>query len=662
MTRTNILGGVRKYRAQLNEKGYALPTVLITGLILLAIGASGMQLVASTTRSINDQYWNTLANQAKESGIKYVQTCLRDSADEKDPTRPWVNPVTQNTDCRGTALSTPVPYVETKSASGNMPGWRTSFTASNPLVDGSLGKKVSRIVGTVEILGASNNVVRTYSTQSTIIFNITGAQLGVQVEKVASGTVHTCVLLTNKKVYCAGASTTGQVGQGTGDYATPADIGPFTGGILADDLTVNSHTDGTGVTCVRGTDSQIYCIGYNNVGNFGNGATAFSNPSFNPSSGVVRFGGSTGRVVKSSPIVQGTANYVTTCAIDSVDAAYCAGFGGGYQLGTGSTSNQQSPIEFNSISPTGQKVIKIIPFVESYTICVLTDAGRVYCHGNNASGQMGIGNVTTTPNTSNPTEAYTVGVSGQGVIVDFGGGDEKSCALYASGALYCAGRLPDASRGTSSTPVRFGGTTTPRQFTDFSIGPTSICAVESTTSDVYCASKNDGGELGTGNTVANTLVSDPTKIAGSGAYVPSDSTLKLARVYVGDRKICLHYNVAGSESTTGYLTCAGYNQYGQFGTGSNNSGTGYMQQSFGQPFIMPSGVGVKEVNINKGMALSSRGATVSEHSQTNAINPMCVLGTDGNAYCAGRNDRGQLGDTTTTDRFTPVRFVLPIDP
>lgn len=645
------------------SRGFALPTVLIAGLVLLIIGASGMQAVASMTRSINDQSWNALADQAKQSGMKYVEACLRNSTDEKDPTRPWVNPVTQKTDCTGTTSASAPDYLNEADAVGNIPKWRTSFTASNPLRNATLNKRVSKVVGIVEILGASNNVVRTYTSQATVILNITGAQLGVQVEKVAGSTLHTCVLLTNKKVYCAGDSTMGQVGQGSGYYSTPLDVAPFPGTVKADDLVTYSFTDATGQTCIRGDDTQIYCIGYNNVGNFGNSATNINNPLFVPTSGTSRFGGASGRAVKSSPIVQGTANFITTCGIGTDDIAYCAGHNGSYQLGDGSTTNRNYVVAFDNIpAPAGQKAVKVIPLVESYTLCVLTDIGRVYCHGNNASGQAGTGSVAANLNTTIPTQVYT-SVASEGVITDFGGGDEKTCALFATGALYCAGRLPDAASGTSATPVRFGSGAS-LTFSDFSLGPTTICATEVATSDVYCISRNNGGELGTGNTTANVSMATPTKVAGSGAYTPSDPTLKLARAYAGDRKICLHYNVAGSETTTGFLTCAGYNQYGQFGNGTDNSASSpaYMQTTFGQAFNMPSGVGVKTVYINRGMSIGTRGATVSEHSTTNSVNPICVLGTDGSAYCAGRNNRGQLGDTTTTDRFTPTRFVLPLDP
>lgn len=641
------------------SEGFALPTVVIAGLILLIIGASGLQAASSVTRAVADQSWSDLANGARDSGLKYLESCLRNSSDLQDPTRPWVNPITQKTDCKGTSQATYPSYITQANASGTIPAWRTSFTISNPSTNGTLNSKVSTVKGIVEILSASNSVVRTYTSQSTIIMNITGAQLGVQVAKVAGSVLHTCVLLTNKKVYCAGDSTSGQLGMGSGYVSTPRNVGPFPGNIGANDLVSWSFTDGTGQTCIRGEDSFVYCIGYNNVGNFGNGATSINNPLFVPVSGVSSFGGGTPRAIKSSPIVQGTANFVTTCAIGTDDVAYCAGYNGNYQLGDGSTTNRNYPVAFDNIpAPAGQKAIKVIPFVETYTICVLTDLGKGYCHGSNSSGQFGNG-TTTNSNLSTPSQLYP-SITTEGAIVDIGGADEKSCALYASGALYCAGRLPDASRSTSSSPVRFGATG--QLFTDFNMGPTSICAVEAATSNVYCVSKNDGGELGNGGTSTSYSMSNPTKIAGSGAYTPTDASMKLVRVYVGDRKICLHYNVAGSESTTGFLTCAGYNQYGQFGNGTNNSATSYMQQSFGQPYIMPNGVGVKEVYINRGMSLTSRGPTVSENSTANAVAPICILGTDGNAYCAGANNRGQLGDGTTSDRYTPVRFQLPIDP
>jgi alpha-tubulin suppressor-like RCC1 family protein len=38
----------------------------------------------------------------------------------------------------------------------------------------------------------------------------------------------------------------------------------------------------------------------------------------------------------------------------------------------------------------------------------------------------------------------------------------------------------------------------------------------------------------------------------------------------------------------------------------------------------------------------------------------CALRDDGEVWCFGRNDKGQLGDGTSEDRFAPVRVDVEI--
>ncbi len=545
------------------------------------------------------------------------------------------------------------------------------FGASIIFTNPSLAQNIAKI------LSDGNQVTRTYNGQSSVILNIIPSQLGVQVAKIAVAPRHICVLLTNSKVYCAGSNAAGQIGQTnySSNFSKPIDISPYPNNETVADVAVG-FDDGANTnneqTCVLTNSYRIYCTGNNSKGNFGNSANLTQNGLFVPTSGNSAFGGTSPKTAKASPtFVNGSYNQ-NMCTIADDDYAWCAGLNDVGQLGDGSSTDRNTPQRFDgmpTVNGNQQKALKVIQvpsdsWVTNNTICVLTDAGRVYCHGSNARGQVGVGNTSTPLNSSTPTQAYTAGAAGSaGQIVDFGAGHRKTCALYASGALYCAGAVPYyVAFQEVTTPERFGGTASPKQFTNFSMGPTSICAVEAVTKDVYCVSDNAYGQLGTNNTTANRNIAAPTKIAGVGSYNPTDTTLKLANVYVGDAKICLHYNVAGAEDTTGFMTCAGRNNNGQLGIGNTTD-----KRVFGGTngaYIMPSGVFVKKAFVNQGNGLvnGTRDANITEADTSGAFNQTCVLGTDGNAYCAGYNANGQLGNLTTSNQPTPVKFILPSNP
>lgn len=95
-------------------------------------------------------------------------------------------------------------------------------------------------------------------------------------------------------------------------------------------------------------------------------------------------------------------------------------------------------------------------------------------------------------------------------------------------------------------------------------------------------------------------------------------------------------NSMAAVGTDGRAYAWGENAHGQLGVGDTTSTSTPRLVEVG---AMPAGVQVKQVSVGY------------EH--------LLVLGTDGRAYATGHNDRGQLGDGTTTDSSTLVPVTMP---
>jgi alpha-tubulin suppressor-like RCC1 family protein len=126
---------------------------------------------------------------------------------------------------------------------------------------------------------------------------------------------------------------------------------------------------------------------------------------------------------------------------------------------------------------------------------------------------------------------------------------------------------------------------------------------------VRCWDGNQVGQLGNG-----TKTDSPTPVDVSGL---SSGVIAIA---TGGFHTCIL-------TSAGAVKCWGGNRLGQLGNGTNTDSA--------TP-VAVSGLGTGVSTI----------ATGERHT--------CILTSNGRAKCWGRNFNGQLGDGTTTDRWTPV--------
>ncbi|HET9985397.1 MAG TPA: hypothetical protein VFQ38_17480 [Longimicrobiales bacterium] len=147
---------------------------------------------------------------------------------------------------------------------------------------------------------------------------------------ITAGGDHTCALSTQGAAYCWGAGDLGQLGAGTlADAREPVAV--------AAPVAFTAISAGADHTCAVTADHQAYCWGDATYGRLGNGAggAVVATPA---------------RVAGGLALAAVSAGTLHTCALAADGAAYCWGFAGFGQLGSGSTLASTVPVR---VAPPG---------------------------------------------------------------------------------------------------------------------------------------------------------------------------------------------------------------------------------------------------------------------------------------------------------------------
>jgi alpha-tubulin suppressor-like RCC1 family protein len=291
---------------------------------------------------------------------------------------------------------------------------------------------------------------------------------GLALTTVSAGESHGCGLTSAGAAYCWGYNAFGQLGNNsTSQSTTPVAV--------SGSLTFQSIRVGYYYTCGVTTGGAAYCWGAGANGQLGNGGTGnVSTPSLVSASGITFASVSAGRL--------------HTCAVTTGGAAYCWGQGDQGQLGNGLTGSSTVPLlvsgglTLSAVSTSGGSVT-------SAHTCGRTTGGAVYCWGRNVEAQLGDGSTT--------QRDAPVQVSSGLSFTSVNAGNTHTCAVTTTGAAYCwgansSGQLGNGGTVTSTTPSLVSGGLT---FASVSAGTAHTCGV-TTGSVTYCWGRNSSGELG----------------------------------------------------------------------------------------------------------------------------------------------------------------------
>jgi hypothetical protein len=236
--------------------------------------------------------------------------------------------------------------------------------------------------------------------------------------------------------------------------------------------------------------------------------------------------------------------------------------------------------------------------------CAVTNDNRGYCWGANWAGQLGDG----TTNASLVPQAVVGGLAFQTIAV----GSSHTCALTTAGDVYCWGANVYGERGDGTppsgnpsniavAPVRVvGGLTWTAVTTDLEY----TCGL-ATTGQAYCWGRWRQGA------------------GGNSTPLPVDTNLTFTTLHAGQGHAC-------GLTAAGEAYCWGNDYYGQIGDSGGPS----------SPFANAA------TRVRTSLTFTAI-APSEDHT--------CAIATTGTGYCWGKNDIGQLGDSTLTNNLAPSR-------
>jgi len=239
-----------------------------------------------------------------------------------------------------------------------------------------------------------------------------------------------------------------------------------------------------------------------------------------------------------------------------------------------------------------------------YHTCALTAGGGVKCWGSNFFGQLGDG-TTTDRNTPANVSGLASGVRG------IRAGVGHTCARTAGGGVKCwggnwYGQLGDGTTTSRLTPVDVSGLAS--GVSGFTAGLGHTCA-RTAEGGVKCWGYNFYGQLGDGTTTDRHT---PVDVSGLASGVSA--------ITAGGLHTC-------GLTSEGGVKCWGRNGAGQLGDGTTTDRYTPVDVS----------------GLASGISAIAAG-----------IYHTCALTAGGGVKCWGWNKEGQLGDGTTTQRYTPV--------
>ena len=311
------------------------------------------------------------------------------------------------------------------------------------------------------------------------------------------GREHACAIGSDGRMWCWGSDEDDQLSSGDGNptfcgFFDPCFLEPHEIDVEDADPRWTSVSAGQDVTCgIDASDSSLWCWGSNDDGRMG----APSNVS----------GANAPRLISAATHQKVDNRRSNGCALRTNGRMWCWGANDHGQVGQGTTSQDVfEPLEVPYASDWDEMSVG-----EDY-VCAIRQQ-RLWCWGTNTYGQLGIGS---TGDTVHPAET---GFEGSGVEA----GEDTTCGLDTEGVGFCWGRNSYGQVGNGDTSGTNAASPTPIAgsllFDHFSLGEEFTCAV-TVSGALYCWGRNHYDQLGIAEPGQN-QVEIPTRVGTESSWL-----------------------------------------------------------------------------------------------------------------------------------------------
>lgn len=442
---------------------------------------------------------------------------------------------------------------------------------------------------------------------------------GVPVTKIATHDAQTCAILDDGNMYCAGMNNGGQLAaplpnpaNGAGDnfyHQTPVRY-PIPGARKVADVTMQYHGNSSVVHALA-TDGTIWSSGWYGNGDLGNGTTT----------------GSTG--ASETPVLFTTPQepYATGSILWNGNSSKCL------------DNDAQSSANGNKIQ------------IWQCSTPQTANLAQMWVYGADKQlTNLGTGKCLDVPGDSsssvalqlwdcNNTPAQQFDLIGTDTVRHISSG----LCLDVPGAGTANGTIIQTHACNSTVAQSFTRWTGINGWKGMITGANHFCGIrEDGWSGMWCAGNNTYGQLLNWATAGNSFMGQ-CQNAPNGGYnyfnvnLPNGEKVDVDRLTDEWRQ---QYNSTMVITTNGKVYGSGRNEFGKLGSDTLGDAGNNFRQCVAQEFTLPAGVTAEDMS------------TRDEYTTY-------VLGSDGKIYASGRNNNGQIGDATTTDRLAPVEVKIP---
>lgn len=341
-----------------------------------------------------------------------------------------------------------------------------------------------------------------------------------QISSPAAGSQHSCIV-RDADVWCTGANSRGQLGNGTFVRTTA-----FASSLMKNAISVAA---GSTTTCAIGRDNSLWCWGTIPT-------------SLNELGDIVRTDTSSPTQLGLADVRSVSVGPLHSCAVLYNEQAWCWGRNSFGQLGNGSRTHSVTPVQV-----AGEHFVTID--VGTDHTCATKRDHSVWCWGSNTYKRLG---QLSARSLFVPTKVPRVAAT------SVAAGDGFTCIIATIGKVQCWGRNQYGQLGRTAGSSRYTPhTLSIKKPVTLSAGSEFACATTEAQT-AWCWGRNRYGQLANGSFIAK---SRPQKI------VANSQMGIISRIATGESHAC------GTNQAHSAMWCWGLGTSGQIGDSANSNRT-----------------------------------------------------------------------------------------